>query len=142
MDQENPAISDQLIVPPTLLAAAAKDPKVISEQARKLLLVELAITGDLFKNPQVPMGQRLTYLDLLTKLSGVVTAAAAPVAQGPGFQVQIVFPEGMGKPRKVVDVEATEVPETPAYVKAVEAATNKMMINIPEFAEPREALPE
>lgn len=118
MEYDNPAITNQLLVPPVLLEAAAKDPGVIHEVSRKHLLIALAQVNRRMKDPNVPVGQLLSYVETLSKISGAAASAAAAAGASvtdntPKFAVNIIF-SNKDKPTSaqatnVVDVKATEV---------------------------------
>lgn len=109
MDTSNPAVAQQLPISPAALEALEKDASLITEQARKMFFIQAHKVHQLMAGANVPMGQRLQFMEVLAKAGDVYPKATAAVqgAGGPAFSVQIVFNDKPNTP--AIDVAAVEV---------------------------------
>lgn len=91
MDEQNPAVSRQVNIPPAFLEEVGNDPRALEAWCRKLHLVGADKIQRLMRDPAVPLSQRLAWMDHLAKYGGLGQARNQPVAApGSGFSVQIV----------------------------------------------------
>jgi hypothetical protein len=118
MDQDNPAVTRQLAVPPAILEQVGQDGKALQSYTRKFLMAQLSVLQDKMRDVNVPLAQRMQYAELLAKYSDLPTTPkdtgknSNPNGNAPGFSVQIVFsgnaPQAAPLPRaEVVDAVLT-----------------------------------
>jgi hypothetical protein len=114
MDQDNPAVSRQLTVPPSVLEEIGEDPKVLQGYTRKMLMTQLVVIHEKLRDLNTPIATRMQFAELLAKNSDLpttpkVSQAANAGANDPKFSVQIVFsgaPQSQPLPRaQVVEAE-------------------------------------
>ena len=113
MDEQNPAVGKQVQIPPAFLEEVGQDPRALEAWCRKLYLVGVDKVHRAMRDPNIPLGQRMAWLDHLAKYGGLgQQRQQATTGQGSGFSVQIVLnnPAESAKPAPaVIDVQATPV---------------------------------
>lgn len=112
MDEQNPAVAAQTRIPPALLEEVGNDPRELERWVRKLYLVNMDKLQRLMKAQDIPISQRMAWLEHLAKYGGLGQAKAAPVAAGSGFSVQIVLNNQNQQPPTAIPqvVEVTAAP--------------------------------
>lgn len=112
MDDKNPAVAAQTRIPPAMLEAVAKDPKTLTELARKLLLKRIDRMETVLGKPDTPFSHHLQHAEFLSKIGDVVPKASAGGASGPGFYVNFVVkkPDDLPKVSGVEVVQALKAP--------------------------------
>jgi hypothetical protein len=92
MNEDNPAVSKQVSIPPAFLEEVGGDPRALEAWCRKLYLVGVDKMQRAMRDQTIPLSQRLSWLDHLAKYGGLGQARNQPItAQGSGFSVQIVL---------------------------------------------------
>lgn len=87
MDLDNPAVAALVTMPPALLEELAQNPKARKDHFTKLMLVQTDVFHMRLKDPNIPLTQRLAFMEFLAKVADVLpkpqaanASAAAPVA--------------------------------------------------------------
>ena len=107
MDDRNPAVANQLAIPPAMFEEVEKDPRAIGAWARKLQLVHMHVMHNRLRDQSVPLSVRQQFLEYLAKVGGTdAKAAQTPATQGSGFSVNIVLNNPTTPLPKVEIVEA------------------------------------
>lgn len=120
MDEQNPAVSKHINIPPAVLEEVGKDPKAMEALCRKMYLVNADRMHRDMRSPNVAMSLRLQWLDHLAKYGGIGAARNQPAAAAPGtgFSVNIILDGSapVSKPPTVVGVKNVyeELPEPAA----------------------------
>lgn len=125
-DNTNPAVANQLAVPPAALELAAKNPNYLRELARKMLLVQVTKLQKQSDSPDLTVAQRLALAEFLSKIGDMQPKpnVSAQVDTGPKFSVNINMPAVVSAPGRAPMVEVMEtlptiqVPATPASAPA------------------------
>lgn len=111
MNEQNPAVAQQLAVPPAMLEAVEKDPRVLSGVARKMLLVQMDAIHRRLRDPNAPIGQRQAFADFLAKVGDAVPKASSQGAVAAGVSINVVFGDNAAAAAKTVEIvqEANEL---------------------------------
>lgn len=115
MDSSNPAVAQQLPISPAALEALEKDASLITAQARKMFFIQAHKVHQLMAGANVPMGQRLQFMEVLAKAGDVYPKATAVQAGagGPAFSINIVLnkddPKPIASSQPVVEVDVEDV---------------------------------
>lgn len=86
MDLDNPAVAALVTMPPALLEEFAQNPKARKDHFTKLMLVQTDVYHMKLKDPNIPLSQRLAFMEFLAKVADVLpkpqvaNGSAAPVA--------------------------------------------------------------
>ena len=92
MNEENPAVQQRMAVPPAMLEEVERDPKVLTNLARKMLLIQMDAIHNKLRDPAIPMGQRLSWADSLAKIGDVYPKASVQgTGSGSNFSVNILL---------------------------------------------------
>jgi hypothetical protein len=109
MEEQNPAVSKQLTIPPAFLEEVGGDPRALEAWCRKLYLVGVDKMQRTMRDATIPLSQRLSWLDHLAKYGGLGQARNQVTATpGSGFSVQIVLNNGATPAAKVDVIENVE----------------------------------
>lgn len=114
MDAHNPAVAAQTALSPADLARVAENPKMLTDTARKMLLINMSAMHARMRDPNTPVGQRQSWMDFLAKLGDVYPKASAQVVPGAGFSVNIVLGNNQSTQTKFtanIDAVESEVKE-------------------------------
>ena len=90
MDQENPAVLALANVPPAVLKALDEDPTLLTKYSRRFHMIGMSYMHQRMRDPNIPIGQRLAWLDHLAKTGGAGANEKAS-APGAGFSVNIIM---------------------------------------------------
>lgn len=93
MDVNNPAVTKHTNLSPADLEKIGKDPSLLTFTARKMLAIQMMTTHDRMKDVNIPLGQRQSWMEFLSRVGDVVPrqSAGGVGVLGPGFSVQIVM---------------------------------------------------
>ena len=126
MDANNPAVASQTAISPADLERVAKDPTLLTETARKMLAVQMVTMHKRAADPNMPIGQRQSWMEFLAKIGDAVPKQNAVLAGGPGagFSVQIIMNQPAAQPAPVIEATTAEVIEgaTPSSADTPDSA--------------------